>query len=69
MFSRKLVFFFGVPSLDLGAAIYGMYGIENHYIHAHNFILTMGVYYGVPTMIFAAVFLVRFRRNRRQNGV
>ena len=58
MFSRKLIFLFGVPSTDFGAAVYGRYGIDTYYPHAHNFLLTMGVFYGVPTMIFTAVFLV-----------
>ena len=58
MFSRKLIFFFGIPSSDFGAAMYGQYGIQTYYNHAHNFLLTMGVYYGVPTMLFTAVFLV-----------
>lgn len=58
MFSRKLIFFFGIPSTDFGAAVYGRYGISKYYPHPHNFLLTMGVYYGVPTMLFTAAFLV-----------
>ncbi len=58
MFSRKLIFLFGLPSTDFGAAVYGRYGITDYYPHAHNFLLTMGVFYGVPTMIFTAAFLV-----------
>ena len=58
MLSRKLIFFFGVPSLDIGSAVFGRYDIDFAYLHAHNFLLTTGMTYGVPTMIFAAVFLV-----------
>ena len=58
MFSRKLIFLFGIPYTDFGATMYGRYGIQTYYNHAHNFLLTMGVYYGVPTMFFTAAFLV-----------
>ncbi len=58
MFSRKLIFFFGIPSTDFGAAVYGRYGISKYYPHPHNFLLAMGVYYGVPTMLFTAAFLI-----------
>ena len=58
MFSRKLIFFFGIPSSDFAAAIYGRYGITKYYHHAHNFLLETGMSYGVPTMLFTAAFLI-----------
>ena len=58
MFSRKLVFFFGIPSTDFSAAIMGRYGIIRSFSHAHNILLTIGMYYGVPTMIFTAAFFI-----------
>lgn len=58
MFSRKLIFFFGIPSSDFAAAISGRYGITKHYNHAHNFLLETGIAYGVPTMLFTAAFLI-----------
>lgn len=58
MFSRKLIFLFGVPSTDFAASIYGRYGITTHYHHAHNFLIETGMCYGVPTMLFTVAFLV-----------
>ena len=58
LLSRKLIFFFGLPSSDFAAAVFGRHGVDRAYGHAHNFLLTTGMYYGVPTMLLTAGFLV-----------
>ena len=58
LLSRKSFFLFGVPSSDFAAAVYGRHGVDRAYGHAHNFLLTTGMYFGVPTMLLTAAFLV-----------
>ena len=58
MFSRKYCFLFGVTPGGVDQATYGIEGVERHYNHAHNFIIQMGVSFGVPTMLATIVFLI-----------
>ena len=58
LLSRKSFFFFGVPSCDFAASVFGRHGVDRAFVHAHNFLLTTGMYYGVPTMLLTAAFLI-----------
>ena len=58
MFSRKYCFLFGVTPDAVGQVTYGYPGVNRIYGHAHNFILQMGISYGVPTMLATVVFLI-----------
>ncbi len=56
MFSRKLVFLFGVTPADFGASIYGIAGVNKKMWHAHNLWLQTGVSFGFPAMLGMVVF-------------
>ena len=58
MTHSRYCFLFGVTPSDIGQAVYGLYGVDVIYPHAHNFFLQMGMSYGVPTMLLTIAFVI-----------
>ncbi len=58
MFHNADIFFFGVAPLEVGQTVFGVCGVDHFEAHAHNFVLQMGICFGVPTMLATIAFLL-----------